>query len=148
MVQLSHPYMTPGKSLTLARWTFVSPVISLLFNMLYWFVITFLPRIKHLLISYTSCSYKFLFLVLKNFKTYTLSSFLVYNTTLSSLITRLYIASPELIFLITRSVYLLTIFTRLTHPILPTSLFAVSMDTENHQSVLCPCECNMFILFF
>src|SRR5574341_97454 len=50
-VQLSHPYMTTGKTLALTRWTFVSKEMSLLFNMLSRLVITFLPRIKCLLIS-------------------------------------------------------------------------------------------------
>ena len=52
MVQLSHPYMTTGKTIALTRWTFVSKVMSLLFNMLSRFVTTFLPRSKHLLISW------------------------------------------------------------------------------------------------
>ena len=52
-VQLSHPYMTTGKTaIALTRWTFVSKVISLLFNTLSRFVIAFLPRSKHLLISW------------------------------------------------------------------------------------------------
>ena len=51
MVQLSHPYMTPGKTIALTRWAFVGKVISLLFNMLSRLVIAFLPRSKHLLIS-------------------------------------------------------------------------------------------------
>ena len=50
-VQLSHPYMTTGKTIALTRWTFVGRVMSLLFNMLSRLVITFLPRSKHLLIS-------------------------------------------------------------------------------------------------
>ena len=50
-VQLSHPYMTTGKTTALTRWTFVGKVISLLFNMLSRLVITFLQRSKHLLIS-------------------------------------------------------------------------------------------------
>ena len=50
-VQLSHPYMTTGKTIALTRWTFVGKVISLLFNMLSRLVIAFLPRSKHLLIS-------------------------------------------------------------------------------------------------
>ena len=50
-VQLSHPYMTTGKTLALTRWTFVGKVTSLLFNMLSRLVIVFLPRSKHLLIS-------------------------------------------------------------------------------------------------
>ena len=50
MVQLSHPYMTTGKTIALTRWTFVSKVMSLLFNMLSRLVITFLPRSKYLLI--------------------------------------------------------------------------------------------------
>ena len=52
IVQLSHPYMTTGKTIALTRWTFVSKVMSLLFNMLSRLVITFLPRSKHLLISW------------------------------------------------------------------------------------------------
>ena len=51
-VQLSHPYMTTGKTIALTRRTFVGNVISLLFNMLSTLVITFLPRSKHLLISW------------------------------------------------------------------------------------------------
>ena len=51
-VQLSHPYMSTGKAIALTRWTFVRKVISLLFNMLSRFVIVFLPRSKHLLISW------------------------------------------------------------------------------------------------
>ena len=50
MVQLSHPYMTTGKTIALTRWTFVE-VMSLLLNMLSRLVITFLPRSKRLLIS-------------------------------------------------------------------------------------------------
>jgi len=52
MVQLSHPYMTTGKTIPLTRWTFVGLVMSLLFNMLSRFVIAFLPRSKRLLISW------------------------------------------------------------------------------------------------
>ena len=48
MVQLSHPYMTTGKTIALTMWTFVSKVMSLLFNMLSRLVIAFLPRSKHL----------------------------------------------------------------------------------------------------
>ena len=51
-VQLSHPYMTPGKTIALTRWTFVGKVMSLLFNMLSRLVITFLPRSKCLRISW------------------------------------------------------------------------------------------------
>ena len=51
-VQLSHPYMITGKTIALTRWTFVGKVMSLLFNMLSRLVITFLPRSKHLLISW------------------------------------------------------------------------------------------------
>ena len=51
-VQLSHPYMTTGKTIALTRWTFVNKVISLLFNMLSRLVITFLSRSKRLLISW------------------------------------------------------------------------------------------------
>ena len=48
MVQFSHPYMTTGKTIPLTRWTFVSKVMSLLFNMLSRLVISFLSRSKHL----------------------------------------------------------------------------------------------------
>ena len=52
IVQISHPYMTTGKTIALTRWTFVGKVMSLLFNMLSRLVITFLPRSKHLFISW------------------------------------------------------------------------------------------------
>ena len=52
MVQLSHPYMTTRKTIGLTRWTFVGKVMCLLFNMLSRLVIAFLPRSKHLLISW------------------------------------------------------------------------------------------------
>ena len=51
MVELSHPYMTTGKAIALTRQTFVSKVMSLLFNMLSRLIIAFLPKSKHLLIS-------------------------------------------------------------------------------------------------
>ena len=51
-VQLSHPYMTTGKTIALTRWTFVGKVMSLLLNMLSRLVVTFLPRIKRLLNSW------------------------------------------------------------------------------------------------
>ena len=50
MVQLSHPYMTTGKTIALTIWTFVGKLMSLCFNTLYRFVIAFLPRTKHLLV--------------------------------------------------------------------------------------------------
>ena len=46
IVQLSHPYMTTGKTIALTRWTFVGKVLSMVFHMLSWFVIAFLPRSK------------------------------------------------------------------------------------------------------
>ena len=52
IIQLSHPYMTTGKTIALTRWTFVGKEMSLLFNMLYRLVIAFLSRRKHLLISW------------------------------------------------------------------------------------------------
>ena len=71
-VQLSHPYMTTGKTIALTRWTFVGKVMSLLFNMLSKLVITFLPRSKHLLISWLQSPFTdlqnwwcFLFLLVK-----------------------------------------------------------------------------------
>ena len=52
IVQLSHPSMTTGKTIALTRWTFVGKVMSLLFNMLSRFVTSFLPKSRHLLISW------------------------------------------------------------------------------------------------
>ena len=52
IVQLSHPYMTTGKTIALTRWMFIGKVMSLLLNMLSRLVITILPRSKHLLISW------------------------------------------------------------------------------------------------
>ena len=52
MVQLSHPYMTTGKTIVLTTWTFVGKAMSLLFSMLSRFVMAFLPRSKHVLISW------------------------------------------------------------------------------------------------
>ena len=52
IVQLSHPYMTTGKTIALTRWTFAGKVMCLLFNMLSRMVITFLPRSKHLSVSW------------------------------------------------------------------------------------------------
>ena len=52
IVQLSHPYMTTGKTIALTKWIFVGKVMSLFFNVLSRFVIAFLPRSKHLLMSW------------------------------------------------------------------------------------------------
>ena len=52
MVQLTHPHMTTGKTIALIRWTFAGKVISQVYNMLSRFVIAFLPRNKHHLISW------------------------------------------------------------------------------------------------
>ena len=57
IVQLSHPYMTTGKTIALTRWIFVCKVMSLLFNMLSRLVIAFLPRSKYLLISWLQSPY-------------------------------------------------------------------------------------------
>ena len=56
IVQISHPYMTTGKTIALIRWTFVDKIMSLLFNMLSSLVIAFLPRSRHLLISWLQSS--------------------------------------------------------------------------------------------
>ena len=53
IVQISHPYVTTGKAIAFSKWTFVGKVMSLLFNMLSRLVIAFLPRSKHLLVSWT-----------------------------------------------------------------------------------------------
>ena len=60
IVQLSHPYTTAGKTITLTRWTFIGKVMSLLSNMLSRLVIVFLPRSKHLLISWLQSCLKHL----------------------------------------------------------------------------------------
>ena len=65
MIQLSHPYMTTGKTVTLSVWAFVGRVMSLLYIMLSRFVIAFLPRRKHLLISWLQSPgniYKYIYL--------------------------------------------------------------------------------------
>ena len=73
MVQLSHPYMTTGKTIALTRGTFVGKVMSLLFNMLSMLVITFLPRNKHRLISWLQ-SPSAVILEPKNIKSHTVST--------------------------------------------------------------------------
>ena len=72
MVQLSHPYMTTGKKIALTIWTFVSKVMSLLFNMLPRFAMAFLPRNKRLLISWLQ-SPSAVILQTKNIKSVTVS---------------------------------------------------------------------------
>ena len=65
-VQLSHPYMTTGKTTALTRWTLVGQVMSLLLNMLSRLVITFLPRSKRLLISWLQSPSAVILLVIIN----------------------------------------------------------------------------------
>ena len=72
IVQLSHPFMTTGKTIALTRWTFVGKVMSLLFNMLSRLVITFLLRSKHLLISWLQ-SPSAVILEPQNIKSFTVS---------------------------------------------------------------------------
>ena len=74
IVQLSHPYMTHGKTIALTRRTFVGKVMSLLFNMLSRLLIVFLPRSKHLLISWLQ-SPSTVILELKKIKSVTVSTF-------------------------------------------------------------------------
>ena len=76
-VQLSHLYMTTGKTIALTRWTFVSKVISLLFNMLSRSVVVFLPRSKQFLISWLQ-SLSAVILEPKKIKSVTASSFSPY----------------------------------------------------------------------
>ena len=76
-VQLSHPYMTTGKTIALTRWTFVGKVMSLLFNMLSRLVINFLPRSKCLLISWLQ-SPSVVILEPRKIKSDTVSSFSIY----------------------------------------------------------------------
>ena len=61
MVQLSHPYLTTGKTLALTRQTFVGKVMSLLFNMLSRLVITFLPRTKHIFYATVNSTFHFVY---------------------------------------------------------------------------------------
>ena len=72
IVQLSHPYMTAGKTIALTIWTFVGKVMALLFNIQFRFVITFLPRSKRLLISWLQ-SLSTVILELKKIKSLTVS---------------------------------------------------------------------------
>ena len=72
VVQLSHPYMTTGKCITWTRWTFVSRVMSLLFNMLSRLVIDFLPRSKCLSVSWLQSSFAVI-LEPKKIKSFTVS---------------------------------------------------------------------------
>ena len=74
MVQFSHPYMITGKTIALTRWTFAGKVMSLIFNMLSRLVIAFLPKIKHLLISWLP-SPSALILEPKKIKSVNLSTF-------------------------------------------------------------------------
>ena len=73
IVQLSHPYMTTGKTIALTRWTFVGKVMSLLYNMLSRLVVTFLPRSKCLLISWPQ-SQSAMILEPRNIKSLTVST--------------------------------------------------------------------------
>ena len=72
MVQVSHLYMTPGKTIALTIWSFVGKMMFLLFNMLFRFVMAFLPRSKHRLISWLQ-SPSTVILELKKIKTVTVS---------------------------------------------------------------------------
>ena len=76
-VQLSHPYMTTGKTIALTRRTFVGKAMSLLLNMLSRLVVTFLPRSKHLLISWLQ-SPSAVILEAKKIKSATVSTFSIY----------------------------------------------------------------------
>ena len=74
MVQLSHPYMTTGKTIALTRWNFVGKVMPLFFNMLSRFVIVFLPSSKCLLISWLQSPFAVI-LETKKIKHITVSTF-------------------------------------------------------------------------
>ena len=74
MVQLPHPYMTTGKTIGLTIWTFVGKVMSLIFNSLSRFAIAFLPRSKHLLISWLQ-SLSIVIVEPKKIKSATVSTF-------------------------------------------------------------------------
>ena len=72
LVQLSHPYLTTGQTIALTRWTFLGKAMSLLYNMLSRLAIAFLPRSKHLLISWLQ-STSAVILVPKKIKSVTVS---------------------------------------------------------------------------
>ena len=74
MIQLSHQYVTTGKTIVLTRWTFVSKVISLLFDTLSRFIIAYLPRSKYLFISWLPLP-SAVILELKKIKSVTASTF-------------------------------------------------------------------------
>ena len=74
MIQLSHPYMTAGKTIALTLWTFVGKVMSLLFIMLSKFVLAFFPWSKYLLISWLQSPYTVIFEP-KKIKSVTASTF-------------------------------------------------------------------------
>ena len=78
IVQLSHPYMTTGKTVALTRRTSVGKVMSLLFNMLSRLVITLLPRSKHLLISWLQSPYAVIFGAQKNKVSHCVHCFPIY----------------------------------------------------------------------
>ena len=78
IVQLSHPYMTTGKTTALTSWSFVGKVMSLLFNMLSRLVIIFLPRSKRLLISWLQSPSAVILEPLSKIKSTTVSSFPIY----------------------------------------------------------------------
>ena len=78
IIQLSHPYMTTGKTTALTRWTLVGKVMSLLFNILSRFVIAFLSRSKSLLISWLQ-SLSTVLLELKKIKSVTVSPFICHE---------------------------------------------------------------------
>ena len=73
-VQLSHSYVTTGKTIALTRWTFVGKVMSLLLNMLSRLVITFLPRSKRLLISWLQSSSVVILEPILSFETFSFSN--------------------------------------------------------------------------
>ena len=106
MVQLSHPYMTTGKTIALTKWTFVGKVMSLLFNMLSRFLIA-LPRNKYLLISWLQLSYSGI-LEPKKIKSVTVSTF--------SLSTCHEVMGPDAMILVFLVLNLCQLFTLVFHP--------------------------------
>ena len=95
IVQLSHPYMTAGKTIALTRWTFVGTVMSLLFNMLSRLVIAFLPRSKRLLISWLQ-SPSAVILESKKIVCHCFHCFPIYPTTLPPVNTFVCLSIPAL----------------------------------------------------
>ena len=129
IVQLSHPYMTTGKTIALTRRTFVSKVMSLLLNILSRFVITFLPRSKRLLISWLQ-SPSAVILQPPKIKSATVSAFICHE-----------VMGPDAMILVFRMLsfkptFLLSSFTFITRLFSSSSLFVIRVVSSAYLRLL------------